>query len=73
MDINPDGCITQEELVKYVGRLRTENNDRVQDEPFAQTYADWKTIFNEMDMDGDRRADFHEFYTATVNMDLILT
>ena len=42
-------------------------------EPSFRWVPDWDTVFELIDLDGDDRVDFHEFYAATINHQLLFS
>jgi len=71
-DINPDGCLSKDELEKSIEKLIKESGNTLKGEECGK-WNQWDKVFTSMDMDGDCRADFHEFYTAAVDHKIILS
>lgn len=50
-----------------------DEENQKEDELFGQFNPRWTRVFGSLDLDGDKRCDFHEFYSATVNHEELLT
>jgi Ca2+-binding EF-hand superfamily protein len=69
IDNNPDGVLTRKELIQLKDSLKRQDSSlRITDGAGV-----WEEVFNSIDLDGDGRADFHEFYAATIDHKKLLT
>ena len=72
MDRNLDGWISESELNRAKDILEIVHGEELKSQPFL-TYNYWGTIMEHLDLDGDDRIDFNEFYAATIDFKSILT
>ena len=79
IDNNPDGTLTFSEIKTARDRIRIElENTRPEDDDeeifeIFYRHENWEKVFDALDLDGDKRADFHEFYTATIDYKQLFT
>ena len=72
-----DGILCNPELLQNASKvlqeeMRTAGMESSDKDLFANL-DDWDSVFQSMDLDGDKRVDFHEFYAATANYKAIFT
>lgn len=67
--MNPNSTLTYTEFSNIKGQLtaKEEMEDRIKELEFWYV-ENWRTeVFDKLDLDGDNRVDFHEFYAATID------
>jgi len=67
--LNPNSTLTYTEFSNIKGQLtaKEEMEDRIKELEFWYV-ENWRTeVFDKLDLDGDNRVDFHEFYAATID------
>ena len=63
-----EGILTNPDILENLAKILADQNDGDTDggEQFEKE-DDWHSVFYSMDLDGDWRVDFHEFYAAVID------
>jgi Ca2+-binding EF-hand superfamily protein len=72
-----DGILCNPELLQNASQALvkelTEAGEALTEDDVFRNREDWDSVFQSMDLDGDKRVDFHEFYAATADYQAVFT